>query len=360
MKHLAALFIAAIFYACTTSKAGDASEGDVSESARLSYVEPISVQVGTVKALKTGFQLELVSNGRLEAQRKAVVPFRVQEQINAVHVTEGERVVAGQVLGSVDAFTYQLRLNDANNRYLQSLIDLEDRLIGFGYQLKDSARIPENIMSMARIRSGYNASVIAVEEARRNLGQTSILAPVSGVVTNLEARIHNPSNAFQKFCDILDLSTMHLVFHLLETEMMGVQTGQQVELTPFAMPGESFTGKVTSINPAVDDKGMVRITATVPNPGHRLMDGMNARVLLKNAVPNSLVIPKEAVLYRQNRQVVFIYENGKAIWKYVKTGHENSTHVTITEGLEEGMEVIVENNLNLAHESNVVWSVDGL
>ncbi|ASB47955.1 efflux RND transporter periplasmic adaptor subunit [Alkalitalea saponilacus] len=353
MKHLTSLFIPFILYACSTSSAGDASESEAAETARLSYVEPSVTEVGTVTARKADFELELVSNGRLEAQRKAVVPFRVQEQIDAVYVMEGETVSAGQVLGSVDPFTYQKRMDDANNRYLQALIDLEDRLLGYGHQLSDTAQVPENIMKMARIRSGYNAAAIAVEEAKRNLEQTTIKAPVGGVVTNLEARIHNPSNAFQKFCEILDLNTMHLVFHLLETELSGIKNGQTVELTPFALPGESFRGRVTSINPAVDERGMVRITATVPNPGHRLMDGMNARVLLKNSIPDCLVIPKEAVLYRQNRQVVFIYENGKAIWKYVETSHENSTHVTITDGLEEGMEVIFENNLNLAHESQV-------
>lgn len=354
MKHLFFLLIAVIFYACTTSNAGKTSESEAIDAARLSYVEPTAVQVGTITARKTNFELELVSNGRLEAQRKAVVPFRVQEQINAVYVTEGQKVTANQILGSLDPFTYKKRFDEAHYRYLQALIDLEDRLLGFGYQLKDSTRVPENIMKMARIRSGYNGAVIAVEEAKRNLEQTTITAPITGVVTNLEARLHNPSNAYQKFCEILDLSTMHMVFHLLETELSGVKPGQTVELTPFALPGESFKGTVTAINPAVNEKGMVRITAMVLNPGHRLMDGMNARVLLKKSVPNCLVIPKEAVLYRQNRQVVFVYENGKAIWKYVETGHENSTHVAIIDGLEEGMEVIVENNLNLAHESLVV------
>jgi hypothetical protein len=108
----------------------------------------------------------------------------------------------------------------------------------------------------------------------------------------------------------------------------------------------------------LDDKGMVRITVTVPNPKQRLMDGMNARVMLKNAVPDCLIIPKEAVLYRQNRKVVFIFEEGKAIWKYVETSHENSTHVAVLDGLEEGMEVIVENNLNLAHENIVSVNID--
>jgi hypothetical protein len=43
---------------------------------------------------------------------------------------------------------------------------------------------------------------------------------------------------------------------------------------------------------------------------------------------------------------VFDYVEGKAIWKYVETSHENSTHITISDGLEEGMEVIVEYRLN--------------
>jgi multidrug efflux pump subunit AcrA (membrane-fusion protein) len=79
------------------------------------------------------------------------------------------------------------------------MIDVEDRLLGYGYQMADSLQIPENIMKMVRIRSNYNSAVIAVEEAKRNLEQTTITAPVSGVVANLEASIHNPSSACKKF-----------------------------------------------------------------------------------------------------------------------------------------------------------------
>ena len=353
MKLLTYSLIAFIFYSCSNFSTGDASETEAAETARLSYVEPSVTVVSTIPVRKGDFELELVSNGRLEAQIKAVVPFRVHEQINAVLVMEGDEVAAGQILGSVDPFSYQKRLDDANNRYYQSLIDLEDRLLSYGYHLSDTSQVPENIMKMARIRSGYNAAVIAVQEANRNLAHTTITAPIGGVITNLEARVYNPSNVYQKFCEILDLNNMHLVFYLLETELSGIIAGQAVEVTPFALAGQSFTGTVISINPAINDKGMVRITAKVANPAQRLMDGMNARVLLKNSIPNCLIIPKEAVLYRQNRQVVFIYENGKALWKYVKISYENSTHVVITDGLEEGMNVIIENNFNLAHESEV-------
>ncbi|MGQ1947705.1 efflux RND transporter periplasmic adaptor subunit [Geofilum sp. OHC36d9] len=354
MKNLFLFWVVLAFYACTTPNTGDASGAEAAEeAARLSYVEPTITKVGVMPVKRAAFELEIVSNGRLEAQRKAVVPFLVQEHINAVMVKEGEKVTAGQTLGSVESFTYQKRLDEANNSYQQTLIDLEDRLLGYGYDLSDTAKIPDNIMKMAHIRSGYNGAVISLEEAKRNLAQTTIRAPISGVVTNLEARVNNPSNAYKNFCEILDVNTMHLVFYLLETELSGAKVGQTVELSPFAIKDETFKGTVCSINPTVNDKGMVRITATVPNSSHLLMDGMNARVLLKRSLPNCLIIPKEAVLYRQNRQVVFVYKDGKAIWTYVETSHENSTHVAVSDGLEEGMEVIVENNLNLAHESEV-------
>lgn len=350
MKHLSPLFITFILYACSTSQTENAKDA---EMARLSHIEPTTTLVGTEPVVKGSFELELISNGKLEAQRRAVVPFAVQEQIIDVSVWEGQSVATGQILGKVEPFTFEKRLSDATNTYDQSVIDLEDRLLGHGYALSDTASVPDNILKMALIRSNYNNAVSALEEAKRNLSQTTITSPISGTIANLDANEHNHSSAYRYFCEVLDINNMNLVFHLLETEMGQVKTGQQVELIPFALSGESFKGAVTSINPAVDDKGMVRITATVPNPKKRLMDGMNARVLLKNAVPDCLIIPKEAVLYRQNRKVVFIYEEGKAIWKYVETSHENSTHVAVIDGLEEGMEVIVENNLNLAHESLV-------
>jgi len=80
---------------------------------------------------------------------------------------------------------------------------------------------------------------------------------------------------------------------------------------------------------------------------------MNVKVLVGNSVPAQLVVPKEAVVIRQGKQVVFTYEDGHAKWHYVKTGYENSREYTIEEGLEEGAQVIITNNLNLGHDAEV-------
>lgn len=66
------------------------------------------------------------------------------------------------------------------------------------------------------------------------------------------------------------------------------------------------------------------------------------------------MVPKTAVVLRSGRQVVFTLREGKAQWNYVQTGLENMTEYTVTgDGLEEGAQVIVTGNVNLAHETPV-------
>ncbi|MFT3737653.1 MAG: efflux RND transporter periplasmic adaptor subunit [Breznakibacter sp.] len=323
------------------------------DTAKRSYTEPSQTNVTVATARRSNFSRELISNGKLAAVQRAVVPFAVQEQITEVAVTEGQAVVQGQLLARVDGFGYALRLADARNGYQKALIDLEDLLLGHGHALTDTAKIPANILNMCKIRSGYAQAVNTLAEATRNHARTHVTAPIAGVVANLQVLANNPSSSYKYCCEILDLSALRLEFPILESETGFAQSGQQLSVEAFALPGKQFGGKVLSVNPSVDEKGMVKVTALISNPSRELIDGMNAKVWLRNQVPGCLIVPKQAVLYRQNRKVVFVHQNGKAMWHYVQTGLENSTDVTIIEGLKAGDEVIVSNNLNLAHESPV-------
>ena len=91
--------------------------------------------------------------------------------------------------------------------------------------------------------------------------------------------------------------------------------------------------------------------------GGKLFDGMNVRISVKRSLEGQMVIPKTAVVLRSGKQVMFVVEDGKAMWKYVHTGLENMTEYTLTnwkaDGLEEGMKVIITGNVNLAHEAPV-------
>lgn len=108
---------------------------------------------------------------------------------------------------------------------------------------------------------------------------------------------------------------------------------------------------MSEINPVVGENGMVQVKAVVPNADGVLLDGMNVEVLVRQAIHNQLVVPKEAVLLRQEKQMLFTLKNDSiAQWVYIKTGIENTSGFTVIDGLSAGDTVIISNNFNLGHD----------
>lgn len=308
------------------------------------------VTLSTVK--KGSFNLEIISNGIVYATNNADIKFPINENIQSITVKNGQLVSRGQVLAVLDNTELKSKLDRSKEAIDRARVELDDRLIDYGYRLKDSAKVPVEIMRMAMIKSGYNNARYDYKDAKTALNKTLILAPFTGKIANLEARVFNSSDSFEKLCTLIDDSKMKVEFNVLETEYHFLSKGSVVEVSSF---GETFLlkGLITEINPLIDENGMIKITATVNNSQDKLLDGMSVKVIIKKAVANKLYIPKEAVLQRQNRQVVFTYEEGKSKWNYVETGLENSKFVCINSGLTPDMMVIVSNNINLAHESKV-------
>jgi multidrug efflux pump subunit AcrA (membrane-fusion protein) len=162
-----------------------------------------------------------------------------------------------------------------------------------------------------------------------------------------------------EFCTLIDNSLFEVEFPVLEPELTEVTVGKEVKVIPFSMQDKIFKGRITEINPMVDENGQIQLKALLGQSG-QLMDGMNVQVLVENAIPAQLVVPKPAVVQRDNQEVLFRIVGGKAYWTYVQTLFENSDSYSVIAHpdkgatLEAGDTVIVSGNLNLAHESSVV------
>lgn len=308
--------------------------------------------VTVAKARLGNFDLEINCNGNVFAINNAEIKFPFSEKISAVLVKNGEVVKKGQLLASLDDTELTKKLARSREAYAKTLIDLDDRLIDYGYRLKDSARIPADIMRMARIRSGYNSAQYDYADAGTALSKTRIVAPFSGKIANLEAREFNTSENFRKLCTLIDDSKMRVEFNVLESEYRFLSKGSLIEIMPYG-DGASIKGVVNQINPLVDANGMIKIIGMIDNHAAHLLDGMSVKVIVRKSVPGKLFIPKEAVVQRQDREVVFTYNNGRAKWNYVETDLQNSKYVSIKDGLQEGEQVITSNIINLAHDSEV-------
>jgi RND family efflux transporter MFP subunit len=345
------IFLIALLAASFSCNQQDTDE-KAQHARREHYAEAIEVR--TAPAIRGSFARELISNGRLMAVTEATVSYMVHEMIREVYVTNGQRVQQGDLLAVLEEFPFKSRLNRALDQVERARLDLEDILLGQGYfLLRDSLIIPEHTWKMARIRSGYNAAINELAEAQYQLSGTRLKAPVNGIVAGLEARPHNHSSLYQNLCVIIDNSELIARFPVLESETTMISAGMTVEIRPFANRSKSYTGRVTDFDPRVDEQGMVMVRALVDNPGGELLDGMNVQIIVKREVPGQLIIPREALVLRQGRQVVFSLADSIALWNYVETGHENSREFTINTGLKEGQQVIISGNFNLAHETRV-------
>jgi RND family efflux transporter MFP subunit len=321
------------------------------------------IVVKATPARRDHFTLQLVSNGKATATRVATVNFTVNDIVTRVHVKNGDRVRAGAPLVSVDDRKARQALEDATMNMDKAFLDIKMDAIGDGVEfntMADTVNLHPERLRVILLQRGFHAHRKARENAAYDLEHVVARAPFDGVVADLDAKEYNHSSAYKSACTLIDDARMEVVFNVLETEIRNLAAGMEVEITPYADPARVLHGAITEVNPRVDENGMVRVKAVTPNPASLLVDGMNVDILVKRRLDNKLIIPKSAVLPRQGRKVVFVYEEGKALWRYVTTGQENSTEVSIEEGLREGELVIHENNLGLSHQSEVTLSRNDL
>lgn len=310
--------------------------------------------VETIVLEKKDFMQEIVSNGKITAIQRADLFFESSGFIEAVHLKNGQQISPEQEIARLQDDEYQFALNKAKLSLEQASIEKLDALIGMGYTQTDTEYTPDH-EKIANIRSGYLSAQLQYEEAKRMVENTILLAPFAGKISGITQQKYEKADLSKPFCTLINDTRFYIDFPLLETEISKVKIGQKVKVKPISDVNE-VTGTITEINPRIDENGLVWLKAEVKNPGAYL-EGMNVKVSIKQAIPNQLVVPKQAVVLRQNKEVLFKYLSGTAYWTYLKVLNENENEYSVMAkedaSLEPGDTIIVSNNLNLAHESEV-------
>jgi HlyD family secretion protein len=221
-------------------------------------------------------------------------------------------------------------------------------------------------------RSGLIKAMIGLQRAELNLSRTRLIAPFSGIVANLKVAAGQPISAGTECMTLVNLDTILIDVEVLESEAPQVEMGRHATATFAAFPNEVFKGKVVAANPLVDvEKRVRRAVVAIANKDHRLIPGLYAQVKIESQfLTKRLIVPKEAIVLRDQRKVVFIVRNeggngesekeGNAKWLakwcYVETGAENEEEVEVTSSafnLQPGEPVVVTNHFTMAHDTPV-------
>ena len=314
------------------------------------------VTVDTLVLKKRTFQKQIVCNGKLRAVIKSDLGFNRAGIIAEINGVNGDFVREGTVLAMLDTKEAMAGLEKSLRAMEKANIDLQDKLIGQGYSA-DTTNIPTAILRNVKISSGYDNATDQLKAAKDYLADCHLKAPFSGRIANLDAKVFGRSS--DKLCTLIDDSWFDVEFSILEAEMEEVALKQHVKVVPFINEEKMFHGNVTEINPLINEYGQIKIRAKVRNTDRYLIEGMNVKIVLEREVENSFVVPKDAVVLRDGFQVIFCYQDGKAIWTYVDVMMSNINSHVITGNkqkqttISESDVVIISNNLNLADGTSV-------
>ena len=139
MKYykLFAILILAGMMACSGEKKEKGSEESVE-----TVLPDETNEVTVMKLNTTDFNHELISNGKLSARNFVDLKFESAEPIAKIYVKNGDRVTKGQKLAELSTFRLANKTAQAKDALERAKLELQDVLIGQGYKLEDSTKVP--------------------------------------------------------------------------------------------------------------------------------------------------------------------------------------------------------------------------
>ncbi|GAB4317209.1 MAG: efflux RND transporter periplasmic adaptor subunit [Bacteroidales bacterium] len=280
--------------------------------------DPLPVEVLIVKP--EIFTEEVLSNGKVYACRRAELRFLTSGMLAIVNIKNGDFVSSGQVLAELENDVQKIAVARALDRMESARIELNNLLISAGGRQNDSTSVNEKLYRNLKIQSGLNEASNEYKEALLELSKTILKAPFSGFVSGMKFEENNYISPAERFCILLDKTCMKVEFSLTENELSGIAEDSEITVKPFFDRNLVFRGVISVIDPVVNKNGLISAVALL-NPQKdlsKLYDGMNVSVTIEKKVPGYIVVPKEALVLRSNREVVFTYHNGRANWNWVK------------------------------------------
>ncbi len=287
---------------------------------------------------------------------------QVSGTIQALRVSEGDKVKKGQTLFIIDQVPYRAALNTALANVQSAKAGLATSKLTYESNKK---LFEEKVVSDYTLRTAENSYLTAKAQlaqaeaqevnARNNLSYTVVKSPSDGVVGTLPYRVGTlvSSNMAQPLTTVSDNSVMYVYFSMTENALLSLIRSygtldkaleQMPEIELQLNDGSIYEqkGRVESISGVIDRQtGTVSVRAVFPNDARLLHSGASGAVLMPSTYKNCIVIPQEATVRLQDKVIVYKVVDGKAVSALIEVEEINDgRQYIVTKGLEVGDEIV--------------------
>ena len=231
--------------------------------------------VMSASAKEDAYASNFFSKGTIESVSEVAITSRINAQIVMLGVEMGQRVQKGQILVRLDRTATEDKIVKGRAELERAEYQYQNILMGQGYKRGAFDQAPENIREMARINSGYNTAKAALRQLEHELTYCTIQAPISGVVTQLDAVLYATAVPGETLFRIVDTEHLKVCFDILENELQRFEIGTEITVASVSYPDDRHHARITAVSPVVEKNGVLHLEATL-TPHPHLKPGMSA------------------------------------------------------------------------------------
>lgn len=329
-----------IIAAATLIGCNSNQEKKTSEAAAVEEPKAIAIKTCTAESMTVDLK-ETYTSEILPYKENDITPAAQGLHIDEIKVDVGDRVKAGDVVVTLNRTNLkQLEIN------LATVQDTYDRM----KPVHEAGGVSDQ--QMIELENTLNLQKEVVDNMRRN---SEIKSPISGVVT---ARNFENGDLFASMpiLHIMQIDKLKVMANVSEQYYPNVKVGQSVDITVDIFPGETFEGKVTRINPALDAATRTfGVEITIPNKNERLRPGMYARATFNMGKRSGVMVDDVAVQKQigSSERFVYVIKDGVAEFRLIRDGRRVGSKIDIIEGLEAGEKVATTSFMRLTNGAKV-------
>jgi RND family efflux transporter MFP subunit len=346
LSVLTPVILAVVLFTCRKQE-----ENKEKQTAQRADESAIAVELTPVK--QGNYSLPVISSGLIGTETESKLSFKVGGMIASVLVREGESVVKGQLLASLDLTEINAQVSQATHNLEKTKRDLER-----GQRLyKDSAATLEQ---MQNLQTAYDAANESFTIASVNRQFSSIRATTSGKVirkfVNAGEQISAGAPVF-----IINSAAQNdwiVKIGLPDVDWVRVKKGDKAKITFDVYPDVIFDGEVSLVNEGADlVNSLYSIEVKIKPNGKKLASGLFARVEILPSFKQSMRgIPIESIIEGHGKDafVFIVNEDKKSVRKIpITIAYITSDSAIVSKGLENVREVITSGSAFLTEFSTI-------
>lgn len=312
--------------------------------------------VSTAVAEYSSWQPEVKSVGSLRAVHGVEVTTQVGGLVREVRFQSGADARAGQPLVQLNADPEIATLKSLTAQAHYARLTYDRDVIQYKAQAIGKAVLD------AATANWHSLEAQKASEAAL-IAEMTIRAPFNG---RLGITTVNPGQYLKAGDSIVTLQSLdpiYVDFRLPQGDLSRIKVGQTVRVTADAFPGSVFSGRVTSIDPAVDTSTRnFEVEATIGNPQRQLKPGMFVDTAVESGAPQRyLTLPETAISYNPYGDTVFVvHRKGKGATSdptvqqiFVHLGPTRGDQVAVLQGLSAGEQIVTSGQLKLKNGTRI-------